>query len=162
MTEPWITLGRDFDHSFILLNRWKSMWHMWARLFAGLVAVNMQGAFCRLYQALVATAWRNGHRRAIHAICRGTDFPRKPECFSARLRLQPRFRHQFYQRIGYERIGELKDYVITGQSEILMRNSSAPGRPGLACEAKPEWPDFLPLIATSRDSTRVSLNFDEE
>ena len=33
---------------------------------------------------------------------------------------------QFYARLGYESIGELKDYVVAGQSEILMRKTIGP------------------------------------
>jgi ribosomal-protein-alanine N-acetyltransferase len=31
-----------------------------------------------------------------------------------------------YERLGYEIIGELKDYILSGQSEILMRKTLAP------------------------------------
>lgn len=30
---------------------------------------------------------------------------------------------KFYARLGYERVGELKDYVVKGYAEILMRKS---------------------------------------
>lgn len=33
---------------------------------------------------------------------------------------------RFYQRLGYERIGELKDFIIEGYSEILMRKTKGP------------------------------------
>jgi RimJ/RimL family protein N-acetyltransferase len=31
-----------------------------------------------------------------------------------------------YERLGYEVVGELRDYVIRGQSEWLLRKSIAP------------------------------------
>ncbi|PWU16844.1 MAG: N-acetyltransferase [Verrucomicrobia bacterium] len=33
---------------------------------------------------------------------------------------------KFYRRLAYERVGELKDYVVKGYSEILMRKSIGP------------------------------------
>jgi ribosomal protein S18 acetylase RimI-like enzyme len=30
---------------------------------------------------------------------------------------------RFYRRLGYEVIGELKDYIVDGHSEILLRKS---------------------------------------
>jgi len=34
-----------------------------------------------------------------------------------------------YERLGYEMIGELKDYLIEGASELLMRKTIGPIRP---------------------------------
>jgi ribosomal protein S18 acetylase RimI-like enzyme len=33
---------------------------------------------------------------------------------------------KLYQRLGYERVGELPDYVVKGYSEILMRKTRGP------------------------------------
>lgn len=33
---------------------------------------------------------------------------------------------KLYERLGYEVIGELKDYIISGYSEILLRKTIAP------------------------------------
>ena len=33
---------------------------------------------------------------------------------------------RFYIRLGYEQIGELKDYVVKGHSELLMRKTTGP------------------------------------
>jgi len=39
----------------------------------------------------------------------------------------------FYERLGYKKVGEFKDYIINGESEILMpptvtmRNNQKPG-----------------------------------
>jgi ribosomal protein S18 acetylase RimI-like enzyme len=33
---------------------------------------------------------------------------------------------ELYKRLGYETIGELKDYIVPGHSEILLRKSIAP------------------------------------
>jgi ribosomal protein S18 acetylase RimI-like enzyme len=33
---------------------------------------------------------------------------------------------RFYARLGYEQVGELKDYVVRGHSEFLMRKTIGP------------------------------------
>jgi RimJ/RimL family protein N-acetyltransferase len=35
-----------------------------------------------------------------------------------------------YQRLGYEPIGELKDFIVPGHSELLMRKVREDGRTG--------------------------------
>ena len=35
---------------------------------------------------------------------------------------------RFYRSLGYETIGELKDFVVRGHSEILLRKTIAPWR----------------------------------
>jgi ribosomal-protein-alanine N-acetyltransferase len=37
-----------------------------------------------------------------------------------------KFTQRFYERLGYEVVGELKDYIISGHSEILLRKTIAP------------------------------------
>jgi len=32
----------------------------------------------------------------------------------------------FYERIGYSKIGEIKDYIIAGSSEVIMRKTAGP------------------------------------
>jgi ribosomal protein S18 acetylase RimI-like enzyme len=39
----------------------------------------------------------------------------------------PRAR-ELYERLGYEFIGELKDYLVRGHSELLMRKTIGPIR----------------------------------
>jgi ribosomal protein S18 acetylase RimI-like enzyme len=33
---------------------------------------------------------------------------------------------RLYERLGYQRIGELTDYIVAGQSEILLRKTIGP------------------------------------
>jgi len=32
----------------------------------------------------------------------------------------------FYERLGYQRVGELPDFLVQGQAEILMRKTRGP------------------------------------
>jgi len=33
---------------------------------------------------------------------------------------------RFYEKLGYETVGELRDYIIKGRSEILLRKTVGP------------------------------------
>jgi ribosomal protein S18 acetylase RimI-like enzyme len=33
---------------------------------------------------------------------------------------------KFYERLGYRRVGELENFLVAGQSEILMRKTLGP------------------------------------
>ena len=130
-SEPWITLRRGFDDAFKLTADPAKEVYV-ARAggeLAGNIVVNMEGPFAGYIQALVvAPEWRRrGIGGAIAAICGAAGFFGKASrmyflCVSGfNSRAQ-----QFYARLGYERIGELKDYVIAGESEFLMRKSVGP------------------------------------
>jgi len=128
-SEPWITLRRDFEHSFNLLSdRTLEVYvaHIGEDL-AGLVAVNMRGAFVGYIRALViAPAWRSrGIGAQLMQFAEERIFRESPNVFLCVSGFNPRAQ-QFYLRLGYERIGELKDYVIAGKSEILMRKTIGP------------------------------------
>jgi len=36
----------------------------------------------------------------------------------------------FYAKMGYERVGELRDFIVAGHAEFLLRKSIGPIRPG--------------------------------
>lgn len=128
-SEPWITLRRDFEQSLnFLSDRTREFYvaHV-GEILAGLVAVNMRGAFIGYIQALVvAPAWRSkGVGAQLMQFAEERIFRESPNVFLCVSGFNPRAQ-QFYHRLGYERIGELKDYVIAGSSEFLMRKSIGP------------------------------------
>jgi ribosomal protein S18 acetylase RimI-like enzyme len=128
-SEPWITLGRDVSQ--ILPHFEDPTKEAYAAEVAGklvgVVVVNMQGPLPGYIQVLVVVP---GHRsRGIGAqllqfaekrILR--DSPNVFLCVSG-------FNHraqQFYLRHGYKKIGDVKDFVISGASEWLMRKTTGP------------------------------------
>ena len=125
-SEPWITLKRDLDHALELIcDRAKEAYvaHAGAAV-AGLVVVNMHGPFAGYIQAIVvAPDWRSqGVGAQLVQFAEQRIFRESPNVFLCVSSFNPRAQ-QFYVRLGYERIGELKDYVIAGASEILLRKS---------------------------------------
>ncbi len=128
-SEPWISLQRDFEHALNLLSdRAKEVYvaHVGDAL-AGHVTVNMQGALTGYIQVLVvAPAWRSrGVGAQLMRFAEERIFRESPNVFLCVSGFNPRAQ-KFYQRLGYERIGELKDYVIAGGVEILMRKTIGP------------------------------------
>jgi ribosomal protein S18 acetylase RimI-like enzyme len=128
-SEPWLTLGRGYESALELIaDRLKEVYV--ARLggkLAGHVVVNMQGPFAGYIQALVvAPEWRGrGIGARLLGFAEERIFRDSPNVFLCVSGFNRRAQ-QFYARLGYERIGELKDYVIAGESEILMRKSIGP------------------------------------
>jgi [ribosomal protein S18]-alanine N-acetyltransferase len=128
-SEPWITLKRGFAATLKLItDQTKEVYVAHAQGIAvGHVVVNMEGPFAGYIQALVvAPEWRGrriGERLLEFAEERiFRDSPNVFLCVSG----FNKGAQKFYARLGYERIGELKNYVIAGESEFLMRKSTGP------------------------------------
>ena len=54
---------------------------------------------------------------------------------------------KFYQRLGYQRVGELSDFLTAGHAEILLRKTRGP------------WLGFQPTIKAWLTSGNTSLTF---
>jgi ribosomal-protein-alanine N-acetyltransferase len=128
-SEPWQTLGRDAALALKLLTAPGCEVYI-ARADSkqvGHVALNMQGSLSGYIQAIaVAPEWRShgiGAKLLEHAECR--IFRESPNVFLCVSDFNSRAQ-EFYHRLGYERIGELKNYVVPGKSEFLMRKTIGP------------------------------------
>ncbi|EEF59676.1 GNAT family N-acetyltransferase [Pedosphaera parvula] len=128
-SEPWLTLRRDFKHAYNLLTD-PSMEVYIGRVggdVVGFVMVNMQGAFAGYIRALaVMPEWRSqGVGRQLLQYAEKRIFRESPNVFLCVSSFNPRAQ-AFYHRLDYECIGELKNYVIMGASEMLMRKTIGP------------------------------------
>ena len=128
-SEPWITLGRTYEQSAKILNDPTKEIYVAVsnEHLMGFIILNMNGAFIGYIQTVcISPEWRNRGigsvllKFAEERILRET--PNVFMCVSSfnneALRL--------YKRLGYEVIGELKDYIVAGYSEILLRKTIAP------------------------------------
>ena len=128
-SEPWITLRRDFESALKLVtDRTKEVYV--ARVNgkpAGHVVVNMEGPFAGYIQALVvAPELRDrGIGARLVRFAEQRIFRDSANVFLCVSGFNTRAQ-EFYARLGYERIGELKNYVVAGQSEFLMRKTTGP------------------------------------
>jgi len=128
-SEPWITLRRDYEESFRqLTDPLKESYVAACRdEIVGFTILNMKGAFVGYIQTVcVAPEWRNqGIGSRLVDFAEKRIFTEAPNIFLCVSSFNTKAR-DLYERLGYEIIGELKDYIIPGQSEILMRKALAP------------------------------------
>jgi [ribosomal protein S18]-alanine N-acetyltransferase len=125
-SQPWLTLGRKETAARELLgnlNREVYVAEMDGQM-AGFIVLCMTGAFVGYLQTIcVAREFRNrGIGTALIHFAEKRIFRESPNVFL----LVSSFNkgaQRLYARLGYKRIGELRDYVIAGYSEILMRKS---------------------------------------
>ncbi len=127
--EPWITLRRDYQASVETLSEPSKEVYlglMEAKI-AGFTILNMHGGFVGYVQTLcVAPEWRNiGIGSALMDFAERRIFKEAPNVFICVSSFNPKALN-LYRRRGYEIIGELKDYIITGHSEILLRKTISP------------------------------------
>jgi len=125
-SEPWITLQRDYAASLRNLSSHEKEIHVAAQgdEILGFVVLNLHGGFVGYIQSIcVAPRWRNHSiGRKLVAFAEQRVFKDYPNLFicvssfnSGALRL--------YRTLGYEVVGELKNYIIDGHSEILLRKT---------------------------------------
>ena len=128
-SEPWLTLGRSYEASLeIVQDRTREVYV--ARDESGLVGflvLCMTGAFVGYIQTILVHPNRRGQglgsklvQYAEERILR--DSPNIFMCvssFNANAR-------RLYQRLGYEVVGELSNYIVNGHSEILLRKTVGP------------------------------------
>lgn len=129
-TDPWLTLGRD-DAACL-----QSIQHPDKEVYvavgegdeiAGLLVLNMHGAFVGYLQSIcVAPAWQNrGVGTRLIAFAEDRIFRDVPNVFLCVSSFNPNAR-RLYERLGYEFIGEIKDFMMAGYSEFLLRKTLGP------------------------------------
>ena len=127
--EPWVTLKRDYDTSLkIITDPAREVYLALAgEEIAGFTILVMHGALVGYIQSIcVAPKWRNqGIGSQLMAFAEDMIFKEAPNAFIMVSSFNPDAR-RLYQRLGFEPIGELKDYIIPGHSEYLLRKSIAP------------------------------------
>jgi len=135
-TEPWITLGRHFDESLALVQDPTREVYVveYEGQLSGFIILNMRGAFVGYIQTVCVdgSARGGGLGTRLVEFAERRIFAETPNVFLCVSSFNPRAR-RLYERLGYELIGELTDYLIRGESEFLMRKTigplRAPGRP---------------------------------
>ena len=131
-TDPWITIGRGFDECLAAVaDPTREVWL--ARedgAVRGFVIINMRGAFIGYIQTVCVDAGARGSGLGSRLVAFAEEriFRETPNVFLCVSSFNPRAR-ALYERLGYDAIGELKDYIIEGASEILMRKTLGPLRP---------------------------------
>jgi ribosomal-protein-alanine N-acetyltransferase len=131
-TEPWITMGRTFEESLAIVQNRELEVYVAADggPILGFIIINMRGAFIGYIQILCvdASARSRGLGTRLVEFAERRIFRVSPNVFLCVSSFNPRAR-ALYERLGYEFVGELKNYLIDGASEHLMRKTIGPLRP---------------------------------
>jgi ribosomal-protein-alanine N-acetyltransferase len=130
-TDPWITLGRGYEECLAAIqNREREVYVADdGTLVRGVIILCMTGAFVGYIQTICvdADARGTGLGSLILDWAEERIFARSPNVFLCVSSFNDRAR-ALYERRGYELIGELHDYLVTGYSELLMRKTLGPIR----------------------------------
>jgi len=128
-SEPWITLRRGKQESLEIINDpSREVYIAWLEnKIAGFIIIEMTGTFKGYVKSIcVSPSHRNkGIGSLLMSYAEERILSETPNVFL----FVSSFNMgaiRFYQRLGYERIGELKDFIIEGYSEILMRKTTGP------------------------------------
>ncbi len=128
-SEPWLTLGRDYEASYqTICDPVKEVYSAATEdMIAGFIIINMSGAFTGYIQSIcVDPEWRGrGIGTQLINYAEERIFRSVPNVFICVSSFNQGAR-KLYERLGYRVIGELQDYIISGASEILLRKTIAP------------------------------------
>lgn len=134
-SEPWLTIGRSYERSLsIIKDPSREVWVVEDDGgLAGFIILCLTGALIGYIQTICIDPRHRGTGV-------GTELMRfaeeristvSPNVFLCVSSFNPGAR-RLYERLGYEYVGELKDYIIEGESELLYRKTLGP------------WNDFVP------------------
>lgn len=131
-SEPWVTLGIGYERSLNLLSN-ASRERYLARVAgepAGFLVISMQGAFVGYVQLLgVAPEFRGrGVGKALIEYAERRIFRETPNVFICVSDFNQEAQG-LYAKMGYQKVGELADFIIAGHAEILLRKTIGPIRP---------------------------------
>jgi [ribosomal protein S18]-alanine N-acetyltransferase len=109
----------------------------------GFIVIHMRGVFNNGYirsVCVAADARGSGVGSRLVAFAEERVFRECKNIFLCVSSFNPRAR-ALYERLGYETVGEMKDYIIAGASEIVMRKSTGPLITSHAYQPYPARPD---------------------
>ena len=128
-SEPWITLKRGFEENFKLVTdpAKEAYVAMANSTVLGFVLLHLQGPLNGYLQAIAVAAERRGSGvgRKLIEFAEQRVWAVSPNFFLCVSSFNTRAQ-KLYATLGYQRVGELKDYVVKGHSEILLRKTRGP------------------------------------
>jgi ribosomal-protein-alanine N-acetyltransferase len=128
-SEPWVTLGRGYDESLTILTASSREVYLAVdgEEIAGFVVLEMEGAFTGYVKSIyVSPPYRRGGVGArLMSFVEERVFRERPNVFLCVSDFNVGAR-RFYEWLGYEEVGELRDYLVAGRSEVLLRKTIGP------------------------------------
>jgi [ribosomal protein S18]-alanine N-acetyltransferase len=128
-SDPWLTLGRDFEGSMVFLTDGTKEIYVAAERedILGFIVLNMRGAFAGYIQTICVAAAARGRGIGSELIAFAEEriFGVLPNVFLCVSSFNERA-VALYERLGYQRVGIMPDFIKRGYDEIFMRKSVAP------------------------------------
>jgi ribosomal protein S18 acetylase RimI-like enzyme len=125
-SEPWITLKRGYPESLAIVEDRSREVHVALEEgeVRGLLILNMSGAFAGYIQTVCVApeARSRGIGTRLMRFAEERIFRESPNVFLCVSSFNPRAR-ALYQRLGYVRVGELKDFLVSGHAEVIFRKT---------------------------------------
>ena len=128
-TDPWITLGRTFDRCLeaardTALERYVAIAN---GEVVGFILVSMRGSFTGYIKSIaVREDWRGrGLGSALLAFAEARILRDSPNVFICVSSFNSGAR-ALYERLGYETVGVLRDFIARGYDEQLLRKTIGP------------------------------------
>ena len=122
--DPWITLGVSFDQMIqTLKDNINEVYAVFIKdEIVGIIIIQTRGAFSGYLKSIaLKTEWRNkGFGKVMMNFFEEKAFSNGNNAFLCVSSFNKKAQ-KFYLNLGYRIIGELKDYVVEGYDEILMR-----------------------------------------
>jgi [ribosomal protein S18]-alanine N-acetyltransferase len=128
-SEPWLTLGRSYEACLAIITlpgREVYVLRGGAEV-AGFIIISMVGPLVGYIQ----TVCIDSEKRGLGLGSRLVEFAEQrilaesPNVFMCVSSFNQNAR-RLYQRLGYQVVGELTDYIVRGHSEILLRKTTGP------------------------------------
>jgi [ribosomal protein S18]-alanine N-acetyltransferase len=129
-SDPWVTLGRTMEQAQRILGD-REVQETYVAVHegavVGFVILVVKGAFVGFIRTVAVHAdWRSrGLGRRLIWFAEERIFRDSPNVFLCVSSFNPRAQ-ALYERLGYETVGELRDYIVRGHSEWLMRKTLGP------------------------------------
>ena len=128
-SEPWVTLGRTYQESLERMRDETRERYVARRgsVLAGFLVVNMKGAFVGYIQTVCVTPEQRGKGIGTRLVQYAEEriFRESPNVFICASSFNYEAR-KLYEGLGYMLVGALRDYLVRGHSELLLRKSTGP------------------------------------
>ncbi len=128
-SEPWITLKRTYEEALkIVGNPLREVYVAVSKeKVIGFIILQMEGTFTGYIQTVAVRAeWQGqGLGSRLIAFAEKRIFTEKPNVFMCVSSFNKKAQ-KLYRRLGYEKIGVLKNFIVPGHDEILLRKTIGP------------------------------------
>lgn len=126
-SEPWITLKRDYISSFNTIGNPEKELYVAVdnnNKLLGFVLIDMRGAFVGYIQSICVNPEDRGQGTGTSLLefAQERIFRESPNVFIAVSSFNHRAK-KLYESLGFEYVGTLKDYIVKGYDEILLRKT---------------------------------------